>query len=87
MHGLPKNFETGFLQGKTLELVCFAQYQVWLHLSGACLIGVEGELAVDNSEQLRLPDSLSALRPDREGSGSFFWRRVRYPSTELGRRA
>jgi hypothetical protein len=63
MNGLPKNFDFDALRGRTLDMVAFGRYKVNLHLSGSCLIGVEGTVSVNTGEALRLPDSLAALYP------------------------
>jgi hypothetical protein len=59
MFGLPSNFDPSFLCGRTLDLVCFTAHQVNLHFSDDCLISVEGDMSLDDGENLRLPDVLS----------------------------
>ena len=59
MFGLPSNFDPSFLCGRTMDLVCFTTHQVNLHFSDGCLISVEGEMSLDDGENLRLPDVLS----------------------------
>ncbi len=59
MFGLPSNFDPSFLCGRTLDLVCFTAHQVNLHFSDDCLISVEGDMALNDGENLRLPDVLS----------------------------
>jgi hypothetical protein len=61
MYGLPVDFKTGFFCGRTLDLVCFTKYQVYLHLSDECLISVEGELSLDGGERQRVPIILPAI--------------------------
>jgi hypothetical protein len=63
MFGLPIDFDSGFLAGKTLDMVCFTAHQVNLHFSGDYLISVEGEISLSSGESLRLPDVLSSLYP------------------------
>lgn len=45
MYGLPKDFDTNFLQGKTLELVCFSENTVNFHFDGGLHITVESAYA------------------------------------------
>jgi hypothetical protein len=40
MYGLPKDFDGSFLVGRTLEMVCFSQYQVYLHFDEKIIITV-----------------------------------------------
>jgi hypothetical protein len=72
MFGLPSNFDPSFLCGRTLDLVCFTAHQVNLHFSDGCLISVEGDMSLDDGENLRLPDilSLAYLLIDQEIDGA-----------------
>jgi hypothetical protein len=63
MHGLPKNFDFDALRGRTLDQVAFSRYKVNLHLSGNCIIGVEGTVSLNTGKALPLPDSLPLLYP------------------------
>ena len=56
MHGLPATFDSSFLRGKTIESVCFAAYQVNLHLQGSVWIQIEGRYRL-----LRGDDTLEAV--------------------------
>jgi len=49
MYGLPKDFKGEFLVGRTLELICFAQYQVNLHFDENVSIVVESALSHQES--------------------------------------
>jgi hypothetical protein len=42
MYGLPESFDPSFLKGKEIGSVCFAAYQVNLHLEGNIWIQIEG---------------------------------------------
>ena len=42
MYGLSKETDLTFLQGRKLELICFAIYQVNLHFDSNVLITIEG---------------------------------------------
>jgi hypothetical protein len=48
MHGLPKDFDGSFLVGCTLELVCFAEYQVNLHFGDKSCISIFSAYAYPN---------------------------------------
>jgi hypothetical protein len=61
MYGLPDDFKTDFLCGRTLNFVSFVKYQVYLHFSGECTISVEGEIALDKGERQGLPCSVLCL--------------------------
>lgn len=41
MHSLPSDFNSSLLVGRTFESICFAKYQVNLHLSNGLTIQVE----------------------------------------------
>lgn len=61
MNGLPKGFQPEFLIGRVLEVVCFTEYQLYLHLSSGCIITVESTVAVGHGSPLRLPKALEQL--------------------------
>ena len=41
MYGLPKDFDATILVGRTLNMVCFAAYQVYLHFDSDTSITIE----------------------------------------------
>jgi hypothetical protein len=41
MYGLPKDFDGGFLVGRTLEMVCFSENQMALHFGAEISITIE----------------------------------------------
>ena len=43
MYGLPKDFDCAFLVGRTLEMICFAANQIYLHFDQKIMITIEGE--------------------------------------------
>src|SRR5450631_2280119 len=45
MFGLPEDFDASFFVGRTLELICFAIYQVNLHFDNHVGMRVEGPFA------------------------------------------
>jgi hypothetical protein len=45
MYGLPKQFDSAFLIGRTLEQVSFNQNQIYLHFDGDVSITIEGSFA------------------------------------------
>lgn len=51
MYGLPKNFDTAFLLGQTVELVCFSANQVCLHFSNEISITIEGDFSYCKASQ------------------------------------
>ncbi len=61
MNGLPADFKTEFLCGKTLSLVSVMRFQVDLSLEEGCLISISGEVSLDKGERLELPCSLLYL--------------------------
>lgn len=44
MHGLPPDFDPGVLVGQTLEMICFAQADVYFHLGDKIIITVGSHL-------------------------------------------
>jgi len=52
MFGLPKDFDASILVGRTLELICFAQYQIFLHFDEKVSIDVRS--ALSHQESLNL---------------------------------
>jgi hypothetical protein len=61
MYGLPDGIDWSFLHKRTLESVCFAGYQLYLHLSGGCTISVESEMSVNAGAKEGLPNILPRL--------------------------
>lgn len=49
MHGLPKNFDSRFLIGRSLEMVCFTANQVYLHFDDQIAITIEGSFEYEPS--------------------------------------
>lgn len=58
MHGLPEGIDLDFLCNRTLDSACFVKYQLYLHLSGGCMISVESKISTDASEMEGLPQIL-----------------------------
>ena len=59
MYGLPEDFDGSFLVGRTLELVCFAQYQVRLHF------GPDVDISIESSFEYGMRDRRSLVdRPN-----------------------
>ncbi len=50
MYGLPENFDTSFILGRTLELICFNENTVYLHFDGGLLLSIESEYAHQKPE-------------------------------------
>ena len=48
MYGLPKGFNAARLVGRTLELLCFSENQVFLHFDEKVSIEVESEMSYDS---------------------------------------
>ena len=61
MYGLPKDFDGGFLVGRTLELVCFARYQMYLHFDEKVIITVESAFSYNASGVVDVPVGESNL--------------------------
>lgn len=61
MYGLPPDFDPQPLVGRTLEMVCFAAYQLFLHFDGAVLISVGSAYSYPDEQRHTLPVSTSAL--------------------------
>ena len=47
MYGLPADFNPSVFVGCKLEMICFAEYQVYLHFSNNVLVSVESALNVN----------------------------------------
>ncbi|MHB8755297.1 MAG: DUF6188 family protein [Candidatus Acidiferrales bacterium] len=45
MYGLPANFDSSFLVGRNLEMICFSSSQVYLHFDDQVTITIEGEFS------------------------------------------
>ena len=84
MYGLPKDFDGSFLVGRTLETVCFAQFQVYLHFDANITIGIESaysyrtdqvvDVPVQESNLMQLLGStVSAARGDETGTLSLLF--------------
>lgn len=61
MYGLPKNFDGSFLVGHTLEMVCFAQYQVNLHFDSKINIRIESSFSYKVEHPVKMPVQNSNL--------------------------
>jgi len=61
MLGLPKDFDTSFFVGCTLEMVCFAQYQVNLHFDQRIRVVVLGAYSESNDRVREVPVQESSL--------------------------
>jgi len=55
MYGLPKDFDGTFLVGRILEMVCFSQYQVYLHFDSEITITIESSISYQNDEIITIP--------------------------------
>lgn len=53
MYGLPQNFDGRFLEGSALELICFAQFQIYLHFDNKVSIRIESALLHEEQEGSR----------------------------------
>ena len=89
MYGLPKEFDGKFLVGRTLEMVCFNQNQVYLHFDAKVTITVESafshqgargeairliELPVEVSDlMVLLESSVSDVEGSKDGTLSLFF--------------
>src|SRR5438552_6691694 len=51
MYGLPKDFNGAFFVGCEVELVCFAQYQVFFRFSGDVKLSVGGAFSYRRSSE------------------------------------
>ena len=68
MHGLPKDFDSTFFLGQTLELVCFSANQVYLHFSDNISVTIEGEFLYRKSlEQVLELSPKAVLRTELIG--------------------
>ncbi|MHC4525129.1 MAG: DUF6188 family protein [Planctomycetota bacterium] len=61
MYGLPKDFDGTFLVGRTLEMVCFAQYQVFLHFDPEITITIESSFSYQSDQMISVPVKKSDL--------------------------
>lgn len=61
MYGLPKDFDGSFLVGRTLEMVCFSQNQVYLHFDDDIIITVERALSYNTAQVVDVPVQDSSL--------------------------
>lgn len=81
MYPLPEDFDASYLSGRCVEGVCFAEFQINLHFSGAVILQIEGRHEFEHAagaseihdrfpiEQSHLPsiigDVVTALEFDR----------------------
>jgi hypothetical protein len=81
MYGLPRDFDASFLVGREVEVVCFAQYNVYLHFDGKISITIESafsyktdqvvdvQVPLKESNLTELPGaSVVAARGDEDGT-------------------
>ncbi len=79
MYGLPKDFDATILVGRTLNMVCFAAYQVYLHFDSDTSITIESGFRhgarvstrppVVHSELMRLVElAISEVEWDPDGT-------------------
>jgi hypothetical protein len=79
MYGLPRDFDGSVLVGRTLEMVCFSQYQVYLHFDAETTITIEGAFSYKTDHPVDVPvqqsnlmeligASVSAARGDENGT-------------------
>jgi hypothetical protein len=61
MFGLPRDFDGTFLVGRTLDLVCFAQFQMYLHFGKDVIITVESAYSFQNDNLVVVPVKQSDL--------------------------
>ena len=61
MYGLPLNFDGSFLLGRTLEAVCFSEYQIILYFDEELLITIESSFSLHNDEVVSVPVQNSNL--------------------------
>ena len=55
MYGLPKDFDGSFLVGRTLEMVCFSQNQVYLHFDEDIIITIESAFSCNTEQVVDVP--------------------------------
>jgi hypothetical protein len=55
MYGLPKDFNGSFLVGRILEMVCFAQYQVYLHFNERIIITIASAFSYKTDSVIEVP--------------------------------
>jgi hypothetical protein len=55
MHGLPKDFDGTFFIGRTLEMVCFNENQVYLHFDAKLTITIESAFAYKDELLVKVP--------------------------------
>jgi hypothetical protein len=55
MYGLPREFDGGFLVGRVLEMVCFAQYQVCLHFDQRITITIASAFSYRTDSVVEVP--------------------------------
>jgi len=84
MYGLPKGFDGSVLVGRTLEMVCFNENQVYLHFDGRTTITIESAFSYKNEQIVHVPVaeshlmellglSVSAAKGDDKGTLSLFF--------------
>jgi len=61
MNGLPSDFRTAFICGRTLNSLVVGRYVVNLFFSEDCVISVEGAVSLDKRERIDLPSSILYL--------------------------
>ncbi|QOJ00933.1 MAG: hypothetical protein HRU70_10670 [Phycisphaeraceae bacterium] len=61
MYGLPKDFDGSFLVGRSLEMVCFNQNQVYLHFDADITICIESAYSYKTEQVIDVPARESNL--------------------------
>jgi hypothetical protein len=84
MYGLPKDFDGAFLVGRSLDMVCFNQNQVYLHFDINVLITIEDSFSCQDEQVVDVPvresnlmqllgATVSRVRGDKEGTLSLLF--------------
>src|SRR5262245_30928410 len=84
MYGLPKDFDGGFLAGRTLEMVCFSENQMVLHFGGEVSITIESAFSYRDAQVVNVPvhesnvmellgSSVSGAQGDADGTLSLIF--------------
>ncbi|MBL7214500.1 MAG: hypothetical protein ISS71_02345 [Phycisphaerae bacterium] len=79
MYGLPVNFDGALLIGQIREMVCFVQYQIYLHFDEEITITIEGSFSYQSEGDISMPVresdpmkllgiSISEVRGDTNGT-------------------
>jgi uncharacterized protein DUF6188 len=55
MYGLPKDFDGGVFVGRTLEMICFAQYRLYLHFERGLTVSIESSFSTTPDRIIDVP--------------------------------